>query len=467
GGRRSSSEEEEKVEEGLSVSTESDEEMGYNNNSRVASRGGVASGVPVTSSQTSGDSNALFTRGGGDVRSRPPPTAAQQQAALDPLRQAEIAKQKNKKNVNDRYADLHETGQWGGLSKWEKYGICLLTLGAIVAAIVLGIQFGSGGPKTPEPTMQPTKSPTMSPSTSPTMNPTDVEYREYTGLELMDAASPKLTLPQTPEELVGAKTREDSTPQELAAEFVLYDDPQELPARDPRFMERYALAVFYYQNGGCVGDWITKSNWLTGDHCHDNWHGIVCDLKNRTIAVNLSKNFITGKIPIEFAQLMELSTLDLSNNAMVGPVPAEALSLRNMFTIQLNNNKLTGEFPFQEVKEGAIILDNLWIQENPQLSGTITESYCQLNTITLDCDNFITPPITDPPQPVYPVEDPTDSGYTNFELNCLVEAGRKPSEYTCNFDDPEPFTKSPVAAPTNVFGGAPTPAICGTPAVGS
>mmetsp|Transcript_26637 Transcript_26637/g.48006 ORF Transcript_26637/g.48006 Transcript_26637/m.48006 type:complete len:98 (+) Transcript_26637:508-801(+) len=76
------------------------------------------------------------------------------------------------------------------------------------------------------------------------MAPTDVSRREITGLELiMSAASPKLTLPQTPQELEGAKTRTDSKPQELAAEFVLYDDPMELPARDPRFMERYALVV--------------------------------------------------------------------------------------------------------------------------------------------------------------------------------------------------------------------------------
>mmetsp|Transcript_37835 Transcript_37835/g.61831 ORF Transcript_37835/g.61831 Transcript_37835/m.61831 type:complete len:298 (+) Transcript_37835:488-1381(+) len=297
------------------------------------------------------------------------------------------------------------------------------------------------------------------------MAPTDVSRREITGLELiMSAASPKLTLPQTPQELEGAKTRTDSKPQELAAEFVLYDDPMELPARDPRFMERYALAVFYYQNGGCIGDWITRSNWLgDADHC-GNWHGIVCDLKKRVIEVNLSKNYVTGKIPIEFAQLLELSTLDLSNNAMVGTVPAEALSMSRMYTIQLNNNLLEGEFPFDEVKRGAVILDNLWIQENTQLTGTITDAYCTMNSITLDCENF-------GPQPVYDPDN--EEGLTTFVTGCLEEQIGYVKEYTCNFDDPDPFTKPPpeeVVADNGTDTAvvpAPSPAVCGTPAAGA
>jgi len=473
--------EEEKIEEGLSDDYSDDD--GYSN-SRSKKSANINSGISIqTSSQppppaaTDADGNALFTRGGGDVRNRPPPSQNQQQA-LDPLREAQTTKEKNKKKVNPKFADFHETGQWGGLSNWEKYGICLLILGAIVAAIVFWFQFGrSNVEDTPPPTKYPTSSPSVSPSASPTGAPTDTTYRETFGLGLMTNASPKLTLPKDPEELKGAKNNVDSTPQELAAEFVLYDDPMNLNARDPRFMERYALVVFYYQNGGCAGDWITRTKWLevpppedsdgddseagsssssssSADHC--GWYGIVCDLKKRVIEVNLSKNYVTGEIPMEFGQLLQLSTLDLSNNALVGEVPAVALSMKNMFTIQLNNNMLEGEFPFEEVKKGAYILDNLWIQENTELNGAITEAYCELNSITLDCDNF-------DPQPTYPVED--NGGLTTFEINCPMENPRSPKEYTCNFDDPVPFTKSPaVAGATNVPATSPA-TVCGTPAV--
>jgi len=468
--RRPAEREEEKVEEVASDYDDLDEESSYDfdYNPRATSRTRkkvVASGAPVTSSSTTSeagdgipkdaDGNALFTRGGGDVRNRPPPS--QQQQVLDPLRAAELERQKNKKDVNQRFADLHETGQWGGLTKWEKFGICLITLGAIVTAIVLGVRFGRGGPETPSPTQYPTKAPTQSPSASPTIAPTDATYRETYGLELMTAASPKLTLPQTPGELQGAKDNEDSTPQELAAEFVLYDDPTELPARDPRFMERYALVVFYYANGGCAGDWVSRTNWMNNDN-HCGWHGVVCDLKKRVIELNLSRNYITGKIPVEFSQLLELSTMDLSNNAIVGTVPAEALSMRKMYTIQLNNNMLTGEFPFEDVKKGAFILDNLWIQENEELSGSITEAYCILYSITLDCDNF-------DPQPTYPPAygNEGDEGKTQFQLDCEEEVGRSPNEYTCNFDPPEPFVKELSVEPALPA----EPAVCGTPAVGT
>ena len=93
-----------------------------------------------------------------------------------------------------------------------------------------------------------------------------------------------------------------------------------------------------------------------------------------------------------------------------------------LYTIQLNNNLLEGEFPFQEVKESATILGNLWIQENADLTGTITEAYCGLNSITLDCNNY-------GPKPVY-----------GSDGNELRGADRERVEgNTCNFDEPVPI----------------------------
>ncbi|KAL7530688.1 hypothetical protein ACHAWF_007475 [Thalassiosira exigua] len=395
--------------------------------------------------------------GGGDVRTRPPPGAAGGPggAQLDPLRQAELDTEKNKKDVNKRFADLHETGQWGGLSKWEKYGICVLILGAIAAAIVLGLKFGKP-PSGPEVSERPTKSPTLPPSMSPTLSPTDEDYRIEEGLELMRDASGNLALPTTSEEVRGAKERPDSTPQALAAEYVLFDDPLALSARDPRFLERFALVSFYYANGGCAGDWITNANWMNDeDHC-EGWHGVTCNLQGRVTEVSMSKNYVTGRMPVDFSGLRELSTLDLSNNAMEGTVPAKALSMPNVYTIQLNNNRLEGTFPFEDLKAGAEILDVLWIQENPQLTGRITQAYCQMSSITLDCDNF-------EPQPLYPIEPKYGDGLTTFEERCIDGVGSSPQEYTCNSDPPVPFEKPPSDEST-VFGQVPAPAICGTPA---
>ena len=111
-------------------------------------------------------------------------------------------------------------------------------------------------------------------------------------------------------------------------------------------------------------------------------------------------------------------------------------------------------------------IDNLWIQENTGLTGTITEAYCTMNSITLDCDNFN-------PQPVYA---PDDSGDTTFQKNCYEEVGSGPKEYTCNFDEPVPFEKpgedgeDGSGTTLDLTGAIPAPApaaICGVPAVGS
>mmetsp|Transcript_31569 Transcript_31569/g.66046 ORF Transcript_31569/g.66046 Transcript_31569/m.66046 type:complete len:559 (+) Transcript_31569:165-1841(+) len=408
------------------------------------------------------EAGELFTRGGGDVRNRPKIKPSEQTKQLDPLRAAEEAKKKNAKQVNKRFADLHENGAWGGLSKWEKYGLCTLALGAIGAAIGLGITFSKSDESAPpEQTPQPTLSPTDVPTVSPTNSPTTSTNRETRGLELMTDASPVLSLPSTPEELRGAKSNPDSTPQEIAGEFVLYDDELRIPAEDPRFIERYALSVLYLSNGGCAEEWIDSTNWMSPslDHC-DNWFGVKCTLQGRVEEIILKQNFVSGKVPIELSQFGELRALDLSGNAMTGEVPGDLGGLYKLFSLQLQNNMLTGEFPFDELREGAIALDTLWIQENGGLSGEITEAYCTLSSITLDCANF-------EPQPTYVVDDTgVETTTTTFEQNCDTAVGTHPREYTCNFGTGVKITVAPTPTP----GGGDIPTLvrdtyCGVPSV--
>lgn len=288
-------EEEEKLEEGMYLDRSSNSSRDGSSKKKKKSKKSTSS-TGAEAAATSSDGLPLFTKGGGDVRNRPPPSLADleksRQTAIDPFRAAEEEREKNKKKVNSRFADFHETGQWGGLSKWEKYGICLLTLGAIGVAIFLGIRFGGGGDKSDEigQNESQTKSPTLSPTVAPTFAPTLAGYRLTTGLSMMKQISPSIALPNNPEALIGAKNRAGSTPQMLAAEFILYDDAQMLSVRDPAFLERYALAVFFYANGGCSGEWITSTNWMdpvnATYHCGQaggsgRWHGVFCNLQGR------------------------------------------------------------------------------------------------------------------------------------------------------------------------------------------
>jgi hypothetical protein len=97
--------------------------------------------------------------------------------------------------------------------------------------------------------------------------------------------------------------------------------------------------------------------------------------------------------------------------------------------------------------------DNLWIQENQKLTGTITAEYCLMGSVTLDCINMY-------PRPVYS----PNPDLTTFQQSCINDVGRGPGEYTCNSDFPEPLTKSPTEAVAGPVPAAAPPAICGVPA---
>lgn len=442
-----------------------DDEVDRNNNKR--SDKGISSGIPIITTATTTrppldrlpQATPNRSLKGEDVRAqikRQKKTKRKltitDEERIDPLRAAEEQRKANAKPLNPKFADLHETGQWGSITKLEKLALFLLVIGAITAAIVLGYRFGHV-PKTFAPTVAPTKLLPIPPTNPPTMSPTGIDFRTEFGFEVLRNTSNKLSLPTTVDELVGAKTNPESTPQMLAAEYVLFDDPLLLNVRDTRFLERYALIVFYYQNGGCAGHWITSTNWMSNtDHCTGKWYGIVCDMTNHVIEIQLSKNYIIGHIPIEFQNLGSLITLDLSNNAITGVVPYEAVSTNTTYTIQLNNNLLSGEFPLEEIRSRSPILGILWIQENTDLKGTITEDYCNLESITLDCNNYS-------PQPVYPAVPyvppgaiSADISLTTFQQNCYEQGLVPPREYTCNFDNPVSLTKSPVSVPLDICG---------------
>ena len=65
-------------------------------------------------------------------------------------------------------------------------------------------------------------------------------------------------------------------------------------------------------------------------------------LKDKSISVlDLSNNKLTGAIPAEIHDLVNLEELNLSNNQMTG-IPAEVGQLKNLKILNYANNKITG-----------------------------------------------------------------------------------------------------------------------------
>jgi hypothetical protein len=89
--------------------------------------------------------------------------------------------------------------------------------------------------------------------------------------------------------------------------------------------------------------------------------------------INLRFNELSGSIPNSICGLTDLTTLSLSYNQLSGPIPDQIGSLIHLENLYLQNNELNGEIPSSlgELEN----LNNLGLSEN-QLGGIIPENIC-------------------------------------------------------------------------------------------
>ena len=99
------------------------------------------------------------------------------------------------------------------------------------------------------------------------------------------------------------------------------------------------------------------------------------DLINLEI-LYLNENQLTGEIPSEIGNLINLSKLNLSYNSLTGSIPTEIGNLINLERLHLHENQLTGEIP-SEIGN-LINLSQLNLSDN-QLSGLIPNEICSLD----------------------------------------------------------------------------------------
>jgi hypothetical protein len=91
--------------------------------------------------------------------------------------------------------------------------------------------------------------------------------------------------------------------------------------------------------------------------------------------INLRFNELSGSIPNSICGLTDLTTLSLSYNQLSGPIPDQIGSLIHLESLYLQNNELDGEIPSSlgELEN----LNNLGLFEN-QLEGIIPENICAI-----------------------------------------------------------------------------------------
>jgi len=155
-----------------------------------------------------------------------------------------------------------------------------------IAAIVIGVsvpltlKFTTGDTIYVEKSSSPTLSPTSAPTMAPTAMPTPDDFPA-----MIDVLFP----------ISGSALYENGTPQNRALDWIARNDGANRSPSDPRFVQRYALAVFYYSTGGAQwldcfeGDQCTRgSPWLSSDdECL--WGGIVCVDESDVFTINMGE----------------------------------------------------------------------------------------------------------------------------------------------------------------------------------
>ena len=197
---------------------------------------------------------------------------------------------------------------------------------------------------------------------------------------------------------LGLTSQEDldnpEKPQYQALHWLANSDGAKLKSDDPFAIQRFALAVLYFETSGMediaadptteTGVWLESSNWLTKSGIC-SWHGIVCegdsplideetDKENRNHhglvqTMDLKLNGLKGSIPSEISALTRLNTLDLSNNDLNGSLPRSLSKLTELRSLLLRGNEIDGQIPKDFLQELSNLRD-LVLAEN-QLKGRL------------------------------------------------------------------------------------------------
>lgn len=180
------------------------------------------------------------------------------------------------------------------------------------------------------------------------------------------------------EEISGDVLLNAMSPQSMARDFILDDDPLYLCAGSVNLLQRYALVVFYYSTAG--DEWNFCSAVATTSACTSDqgkrylsdsheceWMGISCDDNNMITEIRFSQNNLKGSLPKEISELSHLQALALEKGFVSGVIPTTISDLWVLEEIDLDYNDIRGPLP--PLPPGLKYLD---LNDNPNLTGPIS-----------------------------------------------------------------------------------------------
>mmetsp|Transcript_10053 Transcript_10053/g.28584 ORF Transcript_10053/g.28584 Transcript_10053/m.28584 type:complete len:1102 (+) Transcript_10053:561-3866(+) len=303
--------------------------------------------------------------------------------------------------------------------------LVLVMCGALAAGIVVGLDRRNdtnersaltAAPVTPSPTGPPsTSAPTvpLPPTMAPTRSPVDPVTQTPT-----NQPTPLATTPPDPRffelaNIAGPAVFQDGTPEQAAANWILFDDPalmddsnntttrRYLQQTTTINIQRFLLAYFYFatsQNGpwrSCNNPSTTTSSScrfskLTGIHDDGTlmftsmegiawlsemneceWMGIQCNGENSTVSeISLAAQILTGNLGATILQLPSLEVLELGYNELSGRLDPQFGRLK---VLSIENNNFNGNLPMDELLSNAEAMTVLNLRKN-QFGGSIVSS---------------------------------------------------------------------------------------------
>ena len=166
------------------------------------------------------------------------------------------------------------------------------------------------------------------------------------------------------------------------------------------YHDRAALVALYEATDG--PNWAKNDNWLTDAPLGD-WYGVRTDGSGRVVSLDLAgewdreksewiRHGLSGTIPPELANLVELEWLSLGANDLTGRIPSEFGDLVKLRGLVLGHNNLTGPIPVELVNlarlQGLNLCDNALEGPIPVELGSLVN----LEWLYL-CSNDLTGPI--------------------------------------------------------------------------
>jgi len=136
---------------------------------------------------------------------------------------------------------------------------------------------------------------------------------------------------------------------------------------------------------------LTKLS-LEGNMLKGSLPGSISNLSTGLETLLLGSNQVSGSIPLEIGNLVNLTVLSMENNLLSGGIPATVGKLQNLFILNLSKNKLSGQIPLSigNIRQ----LGKLFLDDN-DLSGSIPSSLggclglVQLNLSSNSLDGFL------------------------------------------------------------------------------